>query len=262
MEDSEEESLDSEDLNDTITLDGPGPNKRPRKDGNYVMLSQEMLQGLLAGNRSANQDMKEFFKAQTETMKKVQEGAEKPASSARYQTEDKVELVDRDVRIKDDGHKTIDVAARALLGKNPNNANVSTWWRDFPRVTKPRLSHSLQYSHITGSYVCRETVWKLHDRGEFLTLKNFSPNNSAIICKVQKTVTLEGGDQGEIVGTADKDWKEVAGITEAKEAVRNLQVLTHLIRNYDYGPTVIGAVLDKVFWFSGKTHEHLAEPRC
>ena len=239
-----------DELNDTIEIEGPSPAKRLKRAGNYVMLSPEMLQSLIT---NSNQDMKEFFKTQTETMKKVQEGVtEKPASTPRYQTEDKVEMIDKDVRIKDDGHKTIDAAARALLGKNPNNANVESWWKNLPKVTKPRLSHSLQYGHLTGSYVCRETIWKLHDRGEFLSLKNFSPNNSAITCKVQQTVTLEGGDKGEIVGSADKDWKEIAGISEAKEAVRNLQVLTHQIRNYDFGPLVIGAVLDKVFWFSGK----------
>ena len=50
--------------------------------------------------------------------------------------------------------------------------------------------------------------------------------------------SMEDGGQGEVVGTSDKDWKEEKGLAEAKEAIRNIQVLTMMIRNYDYGKSL------------------------
>ena len=43
------------------------------------------------------------------------------------------------------------------------------------------------------------------------------------------------GSTGEFSGTTEKDWKEIASLAEAKEAVRNIQVLSMVIRSYDYG---------------------------
>ena len=262
VEEVEEEETDcwageqsGEESDDTITEDRDevmevGRKKRKTMDG-AIMMDASALEVLfnkfdqrMEARMGPSQEMRDFYKTQTESMKKATEPSTK-------MKEDKMELVDEDVRIRDDGKTTIDVAARVMLGKSPNSAPEIWWSSEIPQITKPRLAHSLQYGHITGSFICRETVWKFHDRGEFLMLKHFSPNNSGVTCKVQKKVSMEDGALGEFVGTSDKDWKEISGLSEAKEAVRNIQVLTLMIRNYDYGPMTWASVLDKVFWFSG-----------
>ena len=124
-----------------------------------------------------SQEMKEFYKTQTESLKATREAA--PATKM---NKDKLVLVVKEISVKDDG-------------------------RRIPQVTKPRLAHSLQFGYMTGSHVCRKTVWKFYDCGEFLTLKNFSSNNSGITCKVQKKISMEDGSSGEIMGTSEKDWK-------------------------------------------------------
>ena len=250
--DNEEEESDTDTIipDDEEEIVEVGRKKRKTVEG-AIMMDASAIEALFSrldqrmeARMGPSQEMRDFYKTQTESMKKA---TEPPAKMK----EDKMELVDRDVRIKDDGKTTIDVAARVLLGKSPNSAPELWWSSEIPQITKPRLAHSLQYGHITGSFVCRETVWKFHDRGEFLTLKHFSSNNSGVTCKVQKKVSIDDGATGEFVGTSDKDWKEITGLSEAKEAVRNIQVLTMMIRNYDYGPMTWASVLDKVFWFSG-----------
>ena len=175
-------------------------------------------------------EMAEFYRTQTETLKATREAG--PSSKF---NEDKLVMVEKDIRVKDDGKTVIDIDMRMMAAKFPNSPPDNWWSAKIPQVTKPRLAHSLHFGYITGSHICRETIYKFHDGGEFLTLKNFSSNNSGIICKVQKKVSLEDGTTGEFSGTTEKDWKEIASLAEAKEAVRNIQVLSMVIRSYDYG---------------------------
>ena len=174
--------------------------------------------------------MAEFYKTQTETLKATREAG--PSSKF---NEDKLVLVEKDIQVRDDGKTVIDIDMRMMAAKFPNSPPDTWWSAQIPQVSKPRLAHSLHFGYITGSHVCRETIYKFHDRGEFLTLKNFSSNNSGVICKVQKKVSLEDGTTGEFSGTSEKDWRDIASLAEAKEAVRNIQVLSMIIRSYDYG---------------------------
>ena len=238
-------------VNDTIVEDHPRnstPSKRRRVEEpqqipagtqiEQVLINQtammnkffEQMGKVMEGKMSPSPEMAEFYKTQTETLKATREAG--PSSKF---NEDKLVLVEKDIQVRDDGKTVIDIDMRMMAAKFPNSPPDTWWSAQIPQVSKPRLAHSLHFGYITGSHVCRETIYKFHDRGEFLTLKNFSSNNSGIVCKVQKKVSLEDGTTGEFSGTSEKDWRDIASLAEAKEAVRNIQVLSMIIRSYDYG---------------------------
>ena len=254
----EEEIIDLND--DTIVehpdeRDGVSPSKRRRtgdtqaqvagvtrlQQGPQIVMDANFLESLfermdkrMEARMGPSQEMKDFYKNQSEAFMKVNR---EPTSTTKM-NEDKMVLVEKTINVRDDGKTIIDIPMRMMGSKFPNSA-PDTWWNaQIPQVTKPRLAHSLQFGYVTGSHVCRETVWKMHDRGEFLTLKNFSSNNSGITCKVQKKISMEDGSTGEVMGTSEKDWKDIASLAEAKGAVRNVQVLTLMIRSYDYGKEI------------------------
>ena len=249
--------MEEVDLNDTIVdtdNEGPGP-KAPRVDNGqqvtYVMTAEQIQQLLQRSSQQEpmmGEEAKEFFRAQTNAIVKGSE--EKVKAKC---VEEAFKLTDELVHITDNGRDIVDVRARMLLSRNPNCA-PDTWWKPgcgVPQISKPRLSHSLQFGYLTGSYMCRESVFKAHDRGEFLQLKHFAAKNSGIVAKIQKQMQIGTDVTGEIVGALDKDFKEISSISEAKEAVRNLVTITWAIRAYDYGPLVMANVLERVHYFSG-----------
>ena len=245
-----EETIDVND--DTIVEDQPprqstpsfSPSKRRRTgdapqipagtqivmDASVVNKLFEQMGKAMEGRMGPCPEMVEFYRSQTETLKATREAG--PSSKF---NEDKLVLVEKDIQVRDDGKTVIDIDMRMMAAKFPNSPPDNWWSAEIPQITRPRLAHSLHFGYITGSHICRETIYKFHDRGEFLTLKNFSSNNSGIVSKVQKKISLEDGGTGEFSGTTEKDWKEIASLAEAKEAVRNIQVLSMVIRSYDYG---------------------------
>ena len=264
-EDVEEEG-DGE-MDDSIQEVGQGGNdsiletgkKRQRANtgGNYTMTSGQLaeLSAQLINHHKAmigivpngeNNEMKEFFKAQTSTLLDMRKKEDK-------QAEDPMEMVEKTIEVKDDGKATIDVKARMMFAKFPN-CNPTIWWKrenEIPRISKPRLSHSLTYAFCSGSFLCKDTVYKWHDAGCLLELRHFLSKNSGVRGKTQQKLQVGTTLDAEMFGTLDKDYKHCSSMGEVREAVRNIQTLTFLIRNYDYGPLALGNALEKICWMSG-----------
>ena len=243
MEDSIQEVEQNGD--DSIVETGRA-NKRQKTNtgatGNYTMMTSNQLAELSAQLISAhkamvgvvptgvNEEMMEFFKAQTSTLLDMRKKEDKHA-------EDPMEMVEKTIEVKDDGKTTIDVKARLMFSKYPN-CNPTVWWKqenEIPRIAKPRLSHSLQYAFCSGSFLCKDTVYKWHDAGCLLELRHFLSKNSGVQGKTQQKLQVGTTLDAEMFGTLDKDYKHCSNMGEVREAVRNIQTLTFLIRNYDYG---------------------------
>ena len=256
LEDSIQEV--EQDGNDSIMVAGTSKRQRTNIEGNYYNMTGSQLAELSARLITAHKamvgvvpsdaaaEMKEFFKAQTSALVDMRKKEDKHA-------EDPMEMIEKTIEVKDDGKTTIDVKARLMFSKFPN-CNPTVWWKqenEIPRIAKPRLSHSLQYAFCSGSFLCKDTVYKWHDSGALLELRHFLSKNSGVRGKTQQKLQVGTTLDAEMFGTLDKDYKHCSNMGEVREAVRNIQTLTFLIRNYDYGPLALGNALEKICWMSG-----------
>jgi uncharacterized membrane protein YgcG len=263
-----------QDGNDSIQEEPRRKRTRTNLDGKSVTMTDSQVAQLsislmnqhkaMAGiiPNTMSEETREFFRVQTqmhqEMLKRVQ--TEKKEDKC---AEDPMELREESIEVRDDGKTIVDVKARLMFGKFPN-CNPSLWWKpenEIPRLTKPRLRHSLQYSFMSGSFICQDTVYKWHDSGSCLELRHFLSKNSGVRGKTQQKLQVGTSLDAEMFGTLDKDYKHCSNLGEVKEAVRNIQTLTFLIRNYDYGPLALGNALERISWMSGPARGDMSKQK-
>lgn len=236
--------------------------KRRRKEpeGGMYITPEYFKQALLEVARAArggDDTTLEYMKNNTQVLEKMSEKMDGKKEKSLCK-EERVILIDEDIKVKDNGVDVIDTVARSMLGKNPNNSDPGSWWKEIPDVARPRLAETQQFGHITPCHIARETVWKFHDRREFLELRHFSAKNSGVTGKVSRKIDVEtGGMEDGYAVASEMDYKKVESLNEAMEAVVSVVNLGFMIRNYDYGPLVMLTTLQKVNWFSGVARSDL-----
>ena len=195
----------------------------------------------------------------SEKAKKSEESRKRKIDDELVITEDEVVVVEKEIKIRDDSNAVIDIQARSLLGRNPN-APPSEWWggeRRWPRVARPAVGTALDIRHLCPSYVAREAVLAFHDSQKYLTINHFTYKNSGMQSKVKRQWELtRSTEDGVMAATHERKWEDIASVFEAVDAIMNIVVLEHQLRNYSYAALVILRVCHQCRWFAGnKTGE-------
>lgn len=196
----DEDNLNGEELDMSVVFAGEGNNnsgKKKPKQERLMEQIQKVMQDTLAGQAKMSEETTRILSTMAGVMEKQQEAKvreeerlkekerEKEETRKRKEAEgpevkeDVVEVVEKTITIRDDSNGTIDIAARSMLGRNPNAA-PSEWIggeKQWPRVARPAVGQLLEMAHICPAHVAPEAVLSWHDSHKYLELKHFINRN-------------------------------------------------------------------------------------
>lgn len=185
-------------------------------------------------------DVLEMTQKRDQDLEKEREKRKRKEAEGPVVLEDPVVVIEKEIKVRDDSNSVIDVAARSLLGRNPN-APPSEWWggdNKWPRVARPAVGALLDMRHMCPSHIAEEAVLGYHDSQKFLELKHFVNRNSGSLGKVQKQVNernvqmcahnyvfvfqwefMKDSASDQLVGKHERNWAEIESVQEAVEGV-------------------------------------------
>ena len=148
-------------------------------------------------------------------------------------------------KVRDDGTNKLDMKLRNAL--RTINAKPKRYFKHFSRKVKPALE-TLENEHLTNTMINPKIMVKLHDRGSYLELRFFDPNNISVETRAPKASF--SALSGNVVGTLSADWFEPQTIWACMDAVLNYCVNVYSVRQEDYSPWVLIKALHEIRFFA------------